>query len=218
MCRDFATYGADAALIDLHSFESGDRQAAIERTFPSASSFVPIIMISEEHKSTACPNSCAVYEVSERRIEDVEHILISLSCAGFSLSDNRKIVEKEDSCAYRVLLADRRASMTSELANVLRGEYSFDVQVACSGFRCCAMMVEFRPHVIILDHPFDGSAGESLCTYIHACASLRGTKILGITEDVARSHRETAQPQFDDLIERPFAAAELVEKVESLVS
>lgn len=118
----------------------------------------------------------------------------------------------------RVLVVDDDPYYLDILVAALAKDARYSVAVASTGFDTGAKVVEFEPHLIILDIHLSDADGRMVCERVKNRPETRGTRVLAISgflEDaVARDLRSYG---FDGYLKKPFSMDELLKRVEVLL-
>lgn len=209
-----ARSGADALLLDLGD-SNREIQDSLQR-LADAYPFFPVILMSPGRQVAADQGSSVLYHLNSEQIEDLEHILISLSCAGFSQEDRPAETKTEPAPSQpRVLVVDDDVRLNAAMAQALRATDQFHVRAVHSGFQAGAILPEFRPHLVIVDISLGDMDGREVCAFIRRHATLANTKVIGVSGYVPTSVVEETENIFDGFLEKPFLLKELVSRVKA---
>ena len=212
-----AQSGADAAFLDVDSAEPevADALRRLSEAFP----FFPVIVLDTGADAYAEQGSTVLYHVNPGCIEDLEHILISLSCAGFP-SDHAAPapVVAEKPALPRVLVVDDDVRFNAAMVQALRSTERYDIRAVHSGFQAGAVLSEFRPHLVIVDISLGDMDGREVCAFIRRHATLTDTKVIGVSGYVPPDVIEDTSNSFDGFMEKPFLMKDLVERVHTFLT
>jgi len=211
-----ADNGADAALLDVDR-EIPAVQNALRR-ISEASPFFPLIVMDTGSDVFAEQGSSVLYHLNPNRIEDLEHILISLSCAGFPWEDSTVAPAGAAPSLPRILVVDDDVRLNAAMVQALRATDSYHVRAVHSGFQAGALLSEFRPHLVIVDISLGDMDGREVCTFIRRHATLAETKVIGVSGYVPPELIEDKNNSFDGFMEKPFMLKDLVEKVKAFLA
>ncbi len=117
----------------------------------------------------------------------------------------------------KVLIVDDEPSIVVSL-QFLMNQCGFEVITATSGEEALETIMKFNPNLILLDVMLPGIDGYEVCEIVRLDPKWRGIKIIflsakGKEEDIAKGMVLGA----DDYITKPYANAEVVEKVKRLL-
>jgi len=166
---------ADAALIDVRvGYEDVD---GLVQVFVKSVPLFPLVLLVNKAPS-AEPVAGFRYYITFDHIDDLEHILISLSCTGMSVDQMSVEPVDRESGVPRVLIVDDDVRLASTMGQSLRSVEKFDVQVAHSGFQAGAILPTFQPDIAIVDISLGDIDGREVCAFIRNHDRLRNTKII----------------------------------------
>lgn len=118
----------------------------------------------------------------------------------------------------RILVVDDDPYYLDVLPAALAKDGRYSVAVASTGFDAGAQVVEFEPHLIILDIHLSDADGRMVCERVKKRPETRGTRVLAISgflEDA--DTRELRDYGFDGYLKKPFSITDLLERVEELL-
>ncbi len=110
----------------------------------------------------------------------------------------------------RILIVDDNPSIGSLIQDVLGELSDVELRVVTSGFEAGAEVVNFRPHLIVLDIMLPDLDGRHVARYIRANPQTRKVKIIAVTvlsDEVSRTDIMAAG--FDGYVTKPFSIEEL---------
>ncbi len=206
--------GADALLVEpgLASKSIMKAVAGLAERRP----FFPLITIAKAESPLIDFGGSSQYSIEPDRADGLEHVLLSISCAGFLGSSNQ---ERSETSVTRVMVVDDDPKLAQVLGHALRTSGPVDVRVLTSGFEAAATLPEFQPDVVVLDIVLRDSDGRRICSFIHNNDKLRHTKVIGISGYVPASQLKTSGTDcFDAFLEKPFRTKELIDTVKSLTA
>lgn len=118
--------------------------------------------------------------------------------------------------APRALIVDDDQGTARAIQRVLR-RAGFETQVAFNGFAAGVLMESFAPDVMTLDLRMPGLGGLEVLAFVRSHPCLQGTKIV-VVSGLPRARLEEALAKgADEVLEKPFDNAVLVEKASRLV-
>ena len=117
----------------------------------------------------------------------------------------------------KVLIVDDEPNIVVSL-QFLMNQCGFEVITATSGEEAIEAIMKFHPDLILLDVMLPGIDGYEVCEIVRLDPKWRGMKIIflsakGKEEDIAKGMVLGA----DDYITKPYANAEVTEKVKKLL-
>lgn len=207
--------GSDAALLDVDD-SSSEVQASLRRLAES-SPFFPVIVAKNGCDASAEQGASVLYHLNRDRLEDIEHILISLSCAGFSWEDPRALAKDGSTSMPRILVVDDDVRLNAAMVQALRATEKYHVRSVHSGFQAGAILAEFRPHVVVVDISLGDMDGREVCALIRRHVTLADTKVIGVSGYLPTDSVEDQGNEFDSFMEKPFLLRDLVDRVKTLV-
>ena len=118
---------------------------------------------------------------------------------------------------YRVLIADDNMANVELLEAYLAG-CDYEIATAADGAETLAMVVSFKPNLILLDIMMPKFSGFEVCEELKGNTKTRGIMILMVTAltelgDIERAVRAGC----DDYLSKPVNKAELLKRVENLL-
>lgn len=207
---------ADATLFDLRHASKETEQ--LVETVAGTQPFLPLVFVSEDGLTSPELGSGLRYHIDIAHLDDLEHILISLSCSFASDDENSAVRDESDGFVPRILVVDDNPQLASLIVRTLRSMERFDVEVAHSGVEAGAILTGFRPDIAIIDMVLADMDGRDLCEFIRTQDRLKNTKIIAISGYLTEERLDADKVGFDVFIEKPFRMQELVESVTALLS
>jgi len=205
----------DALLVALP--EDGEKAIQIVSTLTVSLDFFPLLFLCSGEVPGVGERSGFVYRISPERLDELEHVLISLSCAGFHRSDAAVTPPRASGSVPRVLVVDDDPDLCHQLGHWLRVLEEFDVQIAHSGFEAGAFLQNFCPDVAVVDIMLGDMDGRDVCTFIRAQERLGHTRILAVSGVVLPEEMEERQELFDLFLAKPFGMGELMRCLRGLL-
>ena len=206
---------AGAVVIDL-SAEQGNVRRAVD-ALSKALPFCPLILAGDESLIPEASESCMIYHLQPGRFEDLEHIVISLNCAGFFNHEELLTTGDAGGNAPRILLVDDDKGLSDALAHAFRASEEFDVEVAHSGFQAGAFLTAFQPDVAIIDIALGDMDGREVCDYLRGNDAFRNTKVIGVSGNFPPEVIEQEKDRFDLFMAKPFSVKELLRHVRAFL-
>lgn len=127
-------------------------------------------------------------------------------------------LDRLDEGEERILVVDDDPYYLDLIPTVLAKDHDYKVIVASTGFDAGAMVVEYNPHLIILDIHLTDMDGRMVCERVRARPETKGTRILAISgyldDDEAD---ELSKHGFDDYLKKPFSVEDLRTHVQKLM-
>ncbi|MBI1849990.1 MAG: response regulator [Planctomycetes bacterium] len=118
----------------------------------------------------------------------------------------------------RVLIAEDERGIVEILTEELSKDRSLEVRSASSGWEAGLALLEFRPHVLVLDYNLGDMDGLAVTKKIRDNPTLQGTRILVMSGYLTDEQgKELLEKGIDDFIRKPFRLEELVAKVDHLL-
>lgn len=200
---------ADAALFDVRGSKGWRaKEVAVKHDV-----LFPVIFLVDELPEAAENSPAFRYYVTADRLEDLEHVLICLTCAG--ISDEHGFSSGDTSRRPRILIVDDDPEIASLMARLFRAAGKLDVQVAHSGAQAAAILPAFRPDVAVIDVLLGDTDGRDVCTWIHGHAGLENARVVGISGFYLGE--EDRQDGFDAFLQKPFRMNDILETVKRLL-
>lgn len=119
--------------------------------------------------------------------------------------------------SYTILIADDEPNILISLEFLMKRE-GYNVKLARDGQEAVDAIIEYRPHLVLLDVMMPKKSGFDVCQEVRAHDQVKDTCILMLTAkgrdtDVAKG----LALGVNAYMTKPFATKELVEKVKSLL-
>ena len=117
----------------------------------------------------------------------------------------------------KVLIVDDSVSVRDVLERTLVG-HQIEVISAASGDEAIERIEREEPDVVVCDVVMPDKDGYEICEFVKSHPRLGGTPVLlisGIVDDAVRAR--AAEVRSNDILGKPFAATDLVSKLESLL-
>jgi len=200
----------DAALFDLQ--DAIDNVDLLIRTVAASAPFLPLLFLSDPGVPVHESGSGLRYHVDPQHLDDLEHILISLSFS-LPLEDIAPLDASEPSPVPRVLIVDDNIQLASLIGRTFRALERYDVRVVTSGFEAVSILPAFRPNVAIIDLVLSDMDGRDLCAFIRGHDKLKDTKILAVSGYLTEARAEERCVHFDAYLEKPFRMQDVLNKV-----
>jgi excisionase family DNA binding protein len=115
----------------------------------------------------------------------------------------------------RVLVVEDDEPMAESIARLLRAN-GYEVRVALDGFQAGDALRAFLPAVMTLDLRMPGIDGFQVLDYVRQDPELARLKILVLSSLPEERLRQAVAAGADDALAKPFEAAELVRRIETL--
>lgn len=120
--------------------------------------------------------------------------------------------------SHKVLIADDEPNIVISLEFMMKRE-GYQVSVARDGAEALAAIRRDRPALVLLDGMMPALSGFEVCEAVRADPSIAGTRILMLSAkarptDMARGLGAGA----DAYVTKPFATAELLERIRGLLT
>lgn len=206
---------ADAALFDMQG--APEMCAALVEQVAAAAPFLPLVFLSREGVPPHELGSGLRYHINPEQIEDLEHILISLTC-GFGAEGPERSTESEPNAIPRVLVVDDSILFASVVTRALRALERFDVETAHSGYEAVAILSRFHPDIVIIDIVLGDVDGREVCAFIRNHEHLKHTKVLGLSGYVFEDLVAAGEAHFDAFLEKPCHVKDILDTVLRLLS
>ncbi|MGI6459563.1 MAG: response regulator [Candidatus Hydrogenedentales bacterium] len=128
-------------------------------------------------------------------------------------------LERLEEDEYRILVVDDDPYYLDIIPSALARSGDYRVFVASTGFDAGALVVEYTPHVLILDIHLSDMDGRTVCHRVKERQDTRNTRVLAISGYLDDEEaRLLAKQGFDDYLAKPFEIATLVERVNKLLA
>ena len=116
----------------------------------------------------------------------------------------------------RVLVVEDDPPMAESIARVLRAS-GYEVRVALDGFQAGDALRAFLPALMTLDLRMPGLDGFQVLDYVRQDPELARLKVLILSALPEERLRQAVTAGADDALAKPFEAAELVRRIETLL-
>jgi excisionase family DNA binding protein len=128
-------------------------------------------------------------------------------------------LERLEEGGRRILVVDDDPFYLDVIPAALAQSGDYEVYVASTGFDAGALVVEHTPHVLILDIHLSDMDGRMVCARVKARPDTKNSRVLAISGYLDPDEAAALKQQgFDDYLPKPFSLAELVERVETLLT
>ncbi|HIJ73107.1 MAG TPA: response regulator [Candidatus Hydrogenedentes bacterium] len=214
--KRIAAKEADAVLFDLSI--DPDSAERVVKTVTDALPFFPLLFLYSGVLPTPAEGTGFVYSIAPERLDQLEHVLISLSCAGFPASEIPPWRDDVQTPVPRVLIVDDDSNLAYELGHLLRAVEQYDVEVANSGFEAGALLHGFKPDVAIIDISLGDMDGREVCTFLRTHERFRDTKIIAVSGYYQPDEAEDAPACFDSFMPKPLSVQDLLGHVRAFLS
>ena len=115
----------------------------------------------------------------------------------------------------RVLIVNGDDGAASALADTLRTNTDYEVQIAVSNFETGTIAQKFAPHVLLVSLLAEGIDATSICKSIRTNEDLQTIKIIALANQLSDSESAALlQKGFDGSISNSDDTAEIVKKIE----
>jgi DNA-binding response OmpR family regulator len=112
----------------------------------------------------------------------------------------------------RVLIVDDDWKNADILVRLLRDEYT--LKTAATGEECLTELVDFRPHLVLLDIMMPGISGHETCRRIRFSPLSDSVRIILVSaKETIADHARGSDALADDYVIKPFDHAEMLSKV-----
>lgn len=112
----------------------------------------------------------------------------------------------------RILIVDDDPRSVDIFCRLLRKDYT--LKTATTGNECLLELVEFKPHLVLLDIMMPGISGHETCRRIRFCPVADAVRIILVSgKDTIVDHVRGSDALADDYIIKPFDHDELLAKV-----
>jgi len=118
----------------------------------------------------------------------------------------------------RVLLVDADLSQAQHIRESLTETKNFDVTIADSAFEGGAMMMEHRPHVIVVDITLPDVSPRAIARFIQSNAAVSNTALIGTGEHLTQAQGQALlQDGFTQFLSKPFRTTDLLTIIDTIV-
>jgi DNA-binding response OmpR family regulator len=112
----------------------------------------------------------------------------------------------------RILIVDDDWNNVDILCRLLRDEYI--LKTATTGNECLTELLEFRPHLVLLDIMMPGISGHETCRRIRFSPLSDSVRIILVSaKETIVDHTRGSDVLADDYLVKPFDHAEMLSKV-----
>lgn len=126
-------------------------------------------------------------------------------------------LERLEEGERRILVVDDDPYYLDIIPAALAKTGDYTVYVASTGFDAGSQVVQYNPHLIILDIHLSDMDGRMVCERVKGRAETKSTRILAISGYIDEEEANALSHYgFDDYLKKPFGVAELGERVEKL--
>jgi len=117
----------------------------------------------------------------------------------------------------RILVVDDDPFYLDVLPTALSRSGDYTVMAASTGFDAGAMVVQFNPHLVILDIHLSDMDGRMVCARVKERPETKNTRVLAISGFIEDEEaQDLTSYGFDAYMKKPFGIAELMERVAKL--
>jgi two-component system OmpR family response regulator len=117
----------------------------------------------------------------------------------------------------RILIAEDEKGIVEILTQELSKDRSLEVRSALSGWEAGLALLDFRPHLLLLDYNLGDMDGLQVAQRIRENPSLKGTKVLVMSGYLTEEEgAQLLDKGIDDFIRKPFRLEDLLAKVDRL--
>ena len=125
--------------------------------------------------------------------------------------------EENDDNNTKILIVDDDISIQKYLKTILRGIFT-EIQVASDGFEAGIKVMEFKPHLVILDLSMPKADGFEVCKIIKETPSTSKIKILILTGYGTKENQAKAfSLGADAFLTKPCSRKEVIKQIEGLL-
>jgi len=119
----------------------------------------------------------------------------------------------------RVLIADSNVKTASALADILRNEADYEVQIVQSNFETGSAIQKFTPHVLLVSLLAEGIDAAAVCKGIRENEDLRTIKIIALVNNLSDSESTALlQKGFDGYVPCSTDAVEVIKRIEEAIA
>ena len=120
-----------------------------------------------------------------------------------------------ESGRIRVLIVDSNSEESSALADSLRADDDYEVQVVQNTFETGIVALKFSPHVMLISLFSDRVDAEGICRSIRENEELQTIKILALGNHLSDSEAAALMSKgFDGLVSDPSDVSEVIKRIE----
>jgi len=119
----------------------------------------------------------------------------------------------------RVLIADSNTKTASALADVLRSDAEYEVQIVQSNFETGSFIQKFSPHVVLVSLMAERIDAAAICRGVKDNEDLRTIKIIALVNQLSDSESEALlQKGFDGYVPYSADAVEVIKRIEEAIA
>jgi len=119
----------------------------------------------------------------------------------------------------RVLILESDSDLAEVLQKSLSEQAEYEVKTAGSAFEAGAIVVEFMPHVMLVDAETVDLNPQAVVRFLRSNPELQDTKVVAVNSGITDAERqEWLQAGFDECLAKPFEIRQIVELVERLAA
>jgi excisionase family DNA binding protein len=121
--------------------------------------------------------------------------------------------------SIRVLIADNNEKAASALADILRSDAEYEVQIVQSNFETGSVIQKFSPHVVLVSLMADRIDATAICKGIKDNEDLRTIKIIALVNQLSDSESAALlQKGFDGYVPYSAEAVEVIKRIEEAIA
>ena len=118
----------------------------------------------------------------------------------------------------RILIAEDEKGIVDILTQELSKDRSLEIRSAASGWEAGLALLDFRPHLLLLDFNLGDMDGLAVARKIRENPTLKGTKVLVMSGYLTDEQGVALLAQgVDDFIRKPFGLQDLLDKIDRLL-
>jgi len=119
----------------------------------------------------------------------------------------------------RVLILESDSDLAEVLQKSLSEQAEYEVKTAGSAFEAGAIVVEFMPHVMLVDAETVDLNPQAVVRFLRSNPELQDTRVVAVNSGITDAERqEWLQAGFDECLAKPFEIRQIVELVERLAA
>lgn len=116
-----------------------------------------------------------------------------------------------------ILIVDDDPHYLDVISEALSAGGEYKISVASTGFDAGAQVVQYNPHLVILDIHLSDMDGRMVCQRVKSRPETKFTRILAVSGYIDDEQAgRLSDYGFDDYLRKPFSVAELRERVQRL--
>lgn len=124
-----------------------------------------------------------------------------------------------EGASKRILIVDDDPKIVEVLEEVLGKDNRYQIRAAATGYDAGLLTESFRPHLILLDYMLPDINGNVVCKRLRENSAYNDIQVLVISGVVKREDVEGLMAAgAAGFIQKPFKVAELLTKIESILS